>query len=513
MKNYTKFLWNNPEDGKPMVSYLTKSGKCVIFCDSDGYKQLSALYAKVTIDDVTDTIENWYQNAKRDIDGNIPGKGKHAHHIVWKGEERGKEELGELYYHLWRSYLTEKALDRLTRFDVFIDRFKGWSINSQGDTIKMIVERYRLRDEDAYAGSKIIKVHLNSLWAKAKNQKFVDNYVVQVDLPEECVTFSQAVLIGAKLLGYLNKGGRIVNQFGNAVTEERIFGVIKYMMETASNDLTAKAVIQLKPGEEETGLIYLKNYMSKDEYLYHVKEYDEFFSAGTIDERDETRSKLLPKLGFKFCVGITEDQPDTYYQRKIEKNRFSGEEEQLNLKRKYKHVNYCRVYTDQWGNPYIYHKKTKSIADELDKNLLRICGLTAKNDTEERALLKFIEDHFIDCVDITLGANVLLNAVIEEEFKEVLVKYVNRLVQEGKLSLEEDIRAYQDTTVDEESCYGYNEIDAHEIIDESTINVDYSEYEITCCVKQDRPVYQRPVKDEEEDWSWYNELVKKYYIW
>ena len=462
MKNYTKYLFTQ-EDGTPMISYITENGEGVIFCDSDGYKQLSALYAKVTIDGVTDTIENWYQNAKRDEDENIPGKGKPVHHLIWKGERREKEETGELYYHLWRSYLTEKVLDKLIRFDVFIDRFKGWSTNSQGDTIKMIVERYRLRNEDAYADCKVIKVHLNSLWAKAKNQKFVDNFVVQVDLPEECVTFSQAVLIGAKLLGYLNKGGRIVNQFGNAVTEERIFNVIRYMMNTASNELTAKGVIHFNTGEEESGLIYLKNYMNKEEYLYHVREYDEFFSAGTVDERDETRSKLLPKLGFRFCVGITDDKLDTYYQNKIEENRFSGEKEQLNLKRKYTHVNYCRVKIDQYGNPYIYYRKAKKLDEGLDKNLLRICGFTAQNATEEKVFLKHVKANFIDCVDITLGANTLLNANIEEKYKNILVEYVNKLVLEGKLSLEDDVRAYQDTTVDEESCYGYDEIDEREI--------------------------------------------------
>ena len=48
----------------------------ILECSSKGDKRFSALYAKVKVFGVYDSIENHYQNCKRDINNQVVGKGK-----------------------------------------------------------------------------------------------------------------------------------------------------------------------------------------------------------------------------------------------------------------------------------------------------------------------------------------------------------------------------------------------------------------------------------------------------
>ncbi len=113
-----------------------------LYCDSRGDKRFSALYAYVNIDGVKDSIEHFYQNAKRDEDGNVPGKGKPVAYFIWKGKIYKKEDLSRFYENLWIIYFKQNPdlLEIASKYDVFIDRFRGKSINCQADVIAKIVE-------------------------------------------------------------------------------------------------------------------------------------------------------------------------------------------------------------------------------------------------------------------------------------------------------------------------------------------------------------------------------------
>lgn len=112
-----------------------------LYCDSRGDKRFSALYAYVDIDDVKDSIEHFYQNAKRDENDNIPGKGEPVAYFIWKDKKYESEYLSNLYEDLWRLYFKQNPdlLEIASKYDVFIDRFRGKSINCQADVIAKIV--------------------------------------------------------------------------------------------------------------------------------------------------------------------------------------------------------------------------------------------------------------------------------------------------------------------------------------------------------------------------------------
>lgn len=116
----------------------------ILYCDSKGDKRYSALYAKVTINGITDTIENFYQKCKRDKNGKIPGKGKPVDHIILNGTKHPASKLSEYYEELWRLYFKENPdlLEEASNYKEFKDRFKGKSINSQENVISKLVEEY-----------------------------------------------------------------------------------------------------------------------------------------------------------------------------------------------------------------------------------------------------------------------------------------------------------------------------------------------------------------------------------
>lgn len=122
--------------------------KKTLQCHSKGDKRFSALCAKVEINGVKDTIENFYQGCKRDIHGEKVAKGQPVDHIVWKGVERPSSDLTPLYEWLWRQYFTQnpQLLVEASNYDEFVDIFKGRSINCQADVIRKIVLEYKAQN-------------------------------------------------------------------------------------------------------------------------------------------------------------------------------------------------------------------------------------------------------------------------------------------------------------------------------------------------------------------------------
>lgn len=122
----------------------------ILYCDSRGDKRFSAFYAKVIINNQERSIEDWYQSAKRTADGSIPGKGKPVDHLEWFGVIYDVTYLSNLYLNLWKLYFFQHQdlLEVAAQYDVFIDRFKGSSVNNQGDAIAQIVASYKTHKED-----------------------------------------------------------------------------------------------------------------------------------------------------------------------------------------------------------------------------------------------------------------------------------------------------------------------------------------------------------------------------
>lgn len=125
----------------------------ILECSSRGDKRFSALYAKVTINGKTQSIENWYQLSK-DFNGKRPKSFKQAKHIqhlgykptsFWfKGKEYDIKHLSSFYELLWVSYLNKNPdlVEYAKGFDDFSDMFKNKNtINCQADTIRDYIKK------------------------------------------------------------------------------------------------------------------------------------------------------------------------------------------------------------------------------------------------------------------------------------------------------------------------------------------------------------------------------------
>ena len=145
-ENYNDFIREFCEEYKEEDNCMKSS---VLECSSKGDRRFSALYAKVDVNGVFDTIENHYQKSKvfRLEDGTL------IQYDNWK-EAKGKKPIafnisgyilpmrfGEMFYHLlWYKYLkTNKSLEKvLNEYDDYKDMFKSKnSYVCQADTIRL----------------------------------------------------------------------------------------------------------------------------------------------------------------------------------------------------------------------------------------------------------------------------------------------------------------------------------------------------------------------------------------
>ena len=69
----------------------------ILQCHSKGDKRFSALYAKVTIDRKTKTIEEFYQDCKRDKNGNKVTKGKKVSYMEFRNIKLPSYFLSQFY--------------------------------------------------------------------------------------------------------------------------------------------------------------------------------------------------------------------------------------------------------------------------------------------------------------------------------------------------------------------------------------------------------------------------------
>ena len=112
-------------------------------CSSTGDKRFSAFYAKVEFNGILNTIENHYQNCKRDAQGNPCKKGQPVDHCVIKKKVYPATALTPFYRYLWYKYLSEhpELVTYAKQFDTFTDKFRGKCINCQADCVKAFVNK------------------------------------------------------------------------------------------------------------------------------------------------------------------------------------------------------------------------------------------------------------------------------------------------------------------------------------------------------------------------------------
>ena len=115
----------------------------VLECSSVGDTRFSAMYAKVSVYGVVDTIENHYQKCKRDASGSAVKKGKPVAYVVIDKRKYPAEMLTPWYRLLWIKYLdTNPELVAYARqFDDYHDIFRGKNtVNCQADVIRSYIK-------------------------------------------------------------------------------------------------------------------------------------------------------------------------------------------------------------------------------------------------------------------------------------------------------------------------------------------------------------------------------------
>lgn len=126
----------------------------VLECSSKGDKRFSALFVKVKVSGVFDSIENHYQLCKRARNEKgeiiVPKnwkdlKGKKVDFFVMNGITFPESYLTQYYKLLWVKYLDANTalVSYASQFDDFNDIFKGKSINCQADVVRQYVKEGR----------------------------------------------------------------------------------------------------------------------------------------------------------------------------------------------------------------------------------------------------------------------------------------------------------------------------------------------------------------------------------
>lgn len=126
----------------------------VLECSSKGDKRFSALFAKVNVSGIFDSIENHYQLCKRARNDKgeviVPKnwkdlKGKKVDFFVMNGITFPESYLTQYYKLLWVKYLDANPtlVSYASEFDDFNDIFKGKSVNCQADVVRQYVKEGR----------------------------------------------------------------------------------------------------------------------------------------------------------------------------------------------------------------------------------------------------------------------------------------------------------------------------------------------------------------------------------
>lgn len=165
----------------------------VLECSSRGDRRFSALFANVTIKGKTQSIEVWYQNAKRTADGKRAGKGKTFDHIVcpFTGDKLPAGEASNLYKGLWITYLSKNPdlVAYAEGFDSFHDMFRRENtVNCQADVIAAYV-----RDSAAFVSEVRRSVWYQNMTVKKKPALGQRIQVAEIRTPEQMNLFGKSI--------------------------------------------------------------------------------------------------------------------------------------------------------------------------------------------------------------------------------------------------------------------------------------------------------------------------------
>jgi O-acetyl-ADP-ribose deacetylase (regulator of RNase III) len=134
-------------------------------CSSVGDKRFSALYAKVNVGGVLDTIERHYQFSKRLRGKKAPSnikdiKGKTPIYFVVNNKSFGVEYLTSYYSLLWVKYLDANPglVEYAKQFEDFTDTFRGKAMNCQADIIKTYIKKGRNKIMDNSKTKEFLKL-------------------------------------------------------------------------------------------------------------------------------------------------------------------------------------------------------------------------------------------------------------------------------------------------------------------------------------------------------------------
>ncbi len=145
-----------------------KSQPRILECSSRGDRRFSALFAMVKIKGKEQSIEEWYQNAKRTSDGKKAGKGKPFDYIVdpFTGDKLPAKDAVDLYRGLWITYFTKNPdlVEYAKGFDEFHDMFRGKNtVNCQADVIAAYI-----KDSDSFVAEVKRSTWYKNMAAKKK---------------------------------------------------------------------------------------------------------------------------------------------------------------------------------------------------------------------------------------------------------------------------------------------------------------------------------------------------------
>lgn len=251
----------------------------ILQCHSKGDKRFSALYAKVTIDKVTDTIENFYQNSKRTIDGKKCEKGEKVAYMEFRGVKLPSYFLSDFYDLLWMQYFIENKdlYNYACTFDDYKDIFKGKSINNQENTIRKLcklgIKKVKANCSDFM---KIIKTREPIIYGDALNAredilahqtnckgvmgagiaKQIKEVYPEVfkDYKSYCDSFEKDIeILGTMRISKCNNGKYIASLFGQ-------YSYNKYVKQTIEDELK-KSIILLHDYAKDNNLSVAFPYM------------------------------------------------------------------------------------------------------------------------------------------------------------------------------------------------------------------------------------------------------------
>jgi len=449
----------------------------ILECSTAGDDRFSAFKAHVLFHGEYDTIENFYQNCKRDENNKIPGKGKPVHHVYWYGKTYPAEALSVIYGELWRLYFKQRPylLDYAKGFDKFTDRFKGKAINCQADVIAKLVKEMKGTDREYK------DIHINSLWAVDDND--LEKYTYVVKIPK-FRTLSDCLTQLAKILKFIKRGGKAVSYKGVELNRKNVLWMAKLYYDTVSG-LGEQGILS---ATKEEDLWDYKLFYTKIDYSYDIREYDDtYFSAGVVGVEEAHRSYLQPDLDFTITIGVIPELIDVFRKPRKYTDNFTGEEKYESLVKQYKSFRFVDL-TGSIKDGYSLNNKRNIVdrtaylnkkyamsrgAVNLKKELLeRVFGYVVTDESANQiaSVLCYFYKHFEESILITTANQMLANAdLLIGEYAYRLVWYVLDLISDGKLGYEDDVALFYDNGSDDD---GYIDItdDGEESEDEESEN-------------------------------------------